>query len=98
MKNNFDDIIFEDSSFFECFDGVECDKNLFLKIWNNRYAALVHESKIKFNLETINDWSESDIFFLIPIDELDNAKEIEECYVKHMIEDEIAQLRVLADL
>lgn len=70
MKNNFDDIIFEDSSFFECFDGVECDKNLFLKIWNNRYAALVHESKIKFNLETINDWSESDIFFLIPIDSL----------------------------
>jgi hypothetical protein len=31
MKNNFNDIIFDDSSFFECFDGVECGKNLFLK-------------------------------------------------------------------
>lgn len=37
-------------------------------------------------------------FFLIPINDLDNVKEIEECFVKHMIEDEISQLRCLADL
>lgn len=37
-------------------------------------------------------------FFLIPIDDLDKVKEIEECYVKQRIEDEISQLRVLADL
>lgn len=37
-------------------------------------------------------------FFLIPIDDLDNVREIEECFVKHMIEDEISRLRVLADL
>lgn len=37
-------------------------------------------------------------FFLIPIDDLDNVKEIEECSVKQMIEDEISQLRSLVDL
>ena len=69
INNQFDNIQLKSNSLLECFDNVEWKKKINLSMWVNKYASIVHSSKVDYEIETNQENWESDFFFLCPVNE-----------------------------
>ena len=69
INNQFDNIQLKSNSLLECFDNVDWEKKISLSMWVNKYASIVHSSKVDYEIETNQENWESDFFFLCPINE-----------------------------
>ena len=69
INNQFDNIHLKSSSLLECFDNVEWEKKISLSMWVNKYASIVHSSKVDYEIETNQENWDSDFFFLCPVNE-----------------------------
>ena len=69
INNQFDNIHLKSNSLLECFDNVDWEKKISLSMWVNKYASIVHSSKVDYEIETNQENWESDFFFLCLINE-----------------------------
>ena len=69
INNQFNNIQLKSNSLLECFDNAEWEKKISLSMWVNKYASIVHSSKVDYEIETNQENWDSDFFFLCPVNE-----------------------------
>ena len=65
LKNQFNNIQLVSSSLLECFDNITWEKKISIWNWTNRYASVIHSSNVNYEIETVQENSETDFFFLV---------------------------------
>lgn len=69
FKNQFETVQLASNAMLEYFDAALWEKRIMLWSWANKYASIIHSSKIDYTIETCQENWESDFFFLCPINE-----------------------------